>query len=109
MFRGIWGSVPEPGSSFVEVLTVHRLILIGALLALFLGLAGNARADDTAKAAQTRKKLKQKVTLDVKDERLEDVVDAIKDQVKGLSIRLDARGGVSKNRKLTYKAKDKPL
>jgi hypothetical protein len=76
------------------------------MLLVFVGLTG---AEDTPKAAQTRKLLKQKVTVSYKDERLQDIVDDLEEKVKGLKIRLDAKGGVSKNRKLTYQAKDKPL
>jgi hypothetical protein len=85
---------------------VYRALLIGPALLVLVGLT---LAEDTPKAAQTRKLLKQKVTVDYKDDRLQDVVDDLEEKVKGLKIRLDTKGGVSKNRKLTYKAKDKPV
>ena len=51
--------------------------------------------------------------MDYKDTRLEDVVEDIKDQFNDkkmkLFIFLDTKGGVSRNRTLTYKAKDEPL
>jgi hypothetical protein len=71
--------------------------------------ADEPRSPDTPAAAATRKKLKEKVTCDYKDTRLEDVVDDLKDQVKGLRMQLDTKGGVSRNRTLTYSAKDVPL
>ena len=87
-------------------MTMTRILLSGLLVLLGVG---GVRADDSARAAETRKKLKQKVTVDYKEERLEDVLDDLKDKVKGISFRLDSKGGVSKNRKLTYKASNKPL
>src|SRR5262245_47933903 len=75
-----------------------------------VGLADVRAADkDTAKAAATRKKLKQKVSVNWKDARLADIIDDIKEMVPGVSVRLDNKGGVSNNRKLTYTAKDRPL
>jgi hypothetical protein len=67
-------------------------------------------SDDTPKAAATRKLLKTKITVNFKDTRLEDVVEEIKEEhVKGISIRLDTRGGVSRNQTITYKGKDVAL
>src|SRR5262249_59237232 len=69
---------------------------------------------DTPKAANTRKLLKTKVSVDFKDTILKDVVDDIKDQVKdktkkNLFVLTDTKGGVSLNTKFTYKADEKPL
>jgi hypothetical protein len=90
---------------------VRRLIAIAALFSL--GLAGAAAADkdsdDTPAAAKTRKLLKEKVTVSYKDTRLEDVVDDLKDQIKGLRMQLDTRGGVSRNQTITYSGTDVPL
>ena len=87
--------------------------LVLALAALFaLSLAGLYAADDskdTPKAAATRKKLKQKVTVNFKDTRLEDVVDELKEQIKGLRMQLDTKGGVSRNQPITYKGTDVTL
>ncbi len=67
-------------------------------------------SDDTPKAAAARKLLKTKVTVNFKETRLEDVIDEIKeDHVKGISIRLDTKGGVSRNQTITYKCADIPL
>lgn len=82
-----------------------RYLVTGVVVVLCTGFA---RAQDTAKAAETRKKLQQKITVEYKDERLEDVLDDLKEKAK-VSFRLDSKGGVSKNRKLTYKAANKPV
>lgn len=74
----------------------------------FVFLASVAAAD-TPKAAAARQKLKNKVTVEFKDTYLKDVVEELQDQVSGLRFRLDTKGGVSMNRKITYKAADKPL
>jgi hypothetical protein len=65
--------------------------------------------EDTPRAVATRKKLKQKVSVDFKDTRLRDAIDEIKDQVKGLSVLIDNKGGVSNNQPITYKADNQPL
>ena len=65
--------------------------------------------DDSPAAAKTRKLLKQKISVDFKDTRLEDAMNAIKDEVKGFKFLLDAKGGVSRNQTITYKAKDKTV
>ena len=68
-----------------------------------------AKADDTTKAAQTRKKLETKIDVEYSDTSLSDVVADLKEKVQGLGIRLDVAGGVSRNLKITYKAKQKTL
>jgi hypothetical protein len=90
---------------------VHRLCA-AATLTLFLvvlGAMGQSR-EDSPKAATTRKKLDTPVTVDYADAPLEpDVVEDLKEQIKGLGIKLDTAGGVSKNIRITYKADKKPL
>jgi hypothetical protein len=92
---------------------VRRFIVATALLSAgVLALAQVSAADDsedTPKAAKTRKLLKTKVSVDYKDTRLADVKDDLKEQVKGLLMQLDNKGGVSNNITVTYKADDKPL
>ena len=68
-----------------------------------------ARADDTPKAAETRKKLATKIDVEYNDTSLSDVVADLKEKVPALGIRLDVAGGVSRNLKFTYKAKQKTL
>ncbi len=77
-------------------------------LGLSFGLAAG-NSDDTPAAAKTRKLLQTKVTVNFKDTRLEDVVDELKDQVKGLRMQLDTKGGVSRNQTITYSGTDVTL
>jgi autotransporter-associated beta strand protein len=79
-------------------------------LALVLTAVSNSVADDkgasddTPKAAATRKLLKTKITVNFKETRLEDAIEEIKeDHVKGINIRLDTKGGVSRNQTINYK------
>jgi hypothetical protein len=90
---------------------VRRLILRGSVLALFtVVVATFGRAgEDTPKAAETRKLLQQKVTVDYSEMTLSEAVDDLKSQVKGLTFKLDTAGGVSKNVKMTYKGEDKTV
>jgi type II secretory pathway component GspD/PulD (secretin) len=89
-----------------------RPALSAALLLALAALAAHAQGDkpaDTPAAAKTRKLLKAKISVDFKDTRLEDAMDEIKEMVKGLKIMLDSKGGVSRNRTVTYTAKDKTV
>jgi hypothetical protein len=63
---------------------------------------------DTKAAAETRAKLKAKVTCDFKDTMLFVVCEELTDQTK-VNFRLDTAGGVSRNQKITYKCTEKPL
>jgi TolA-binding protein len=95
---------------------VHRLLWTGAVVALIAASLtaqekkpADKKPKDSPAAASTRKKLDTKISVDYKDERLEDVVKDLKRQVENLSIWLDNAGGVSNNIQITYKADDKPL
>ena len=90
---------------------MRLLLSLAALVCLVLTVAraDEPRSDDTPAAAKTRKLLKTKITVDFKETRLEDAVDEIKEQVKGLKVLLDTKGGVSRNQAITYKAKDAPV
>jgi hypothetical protein len=85
---------------------VYRYLTLPLAVALFL--PGLAAADDTPKAAATRKQLDKKVTVDYKDTLFKDVLEDLKDQAD-VHFREDTKGGVNLNAKITYKAKDKPL
>ena len=65
--------------------------------------------DDTPLAAKTRKLLKTKISVDFKDTRLEDVMEEIKDQVKGFKYPARRQGRRVAQQQLTYKAKDKTV
>ena len=87
---------------------MRRLLILG--LPLVALIASFASADeDTAKAAATRKLFKHKVTVEYKDQALREVVDDLKEQVKGLSIKPDTKSGVQLNTKITLNGKDMPL
>jgi TolA-binding protein len=94
-----------------EDLTVYRLLLACWTLGAFVLVVNAADPPkDTPLAAKTRATLlKQKVSVDYADVRLAEIVDDLKEQVKGLRIKLDIKNGVSQNRKLTFKADDLPL
>jgi TolA-binding protein len=89
---------------------MHRRLLLG--LALIACVATLALADeDTAKAAATRKLLKQKVTVEYKDEAFREVVEDLRTQIgkTKISIMPDTKSGVQLNTKITLTMKDVPL
>jgi hypothetical protein len=66
------------------------------------------KPEDTPKAAKTRKLLKTKIKeIEWKDTRFEEAMTELKEEVKGLSIIYAT--GVSRNKMITYKAKDKTV
>jgi len=70
--------------------------------------ADDKKADDTPKAAKTRKLLKTKVKeIDWKDTRFADCATELKDEVKGLTFVFGT--GISRNRAITYTAKNKTV
>jgi hypothetical protein len=84
--------------------------------ALVLALTACAFADDkkddkkseeTAAAKKTRALLKKKITVEFKNTRFKEAIDEIKDEVKGLNVVFGT--GISLNRMVTYKAKDKTV
>ena len=90
--------------------TVRRFAIISTAVGVLLGMVLAADAADSPKAAETRKKLDQPVTVDYKDTLLREVLDDLKGQIKGpLGFRVDTSGGVSMNIKITAKADAKPL
>jgi autotransporter-associated beta strand protein len=98
-------------SRTTKVLAALALAAAVALLAASISVADDKGAgDDTPKAAAARKLLKTKITVAFKDTRLEDAIEEIKDDhVKGINIRLDTQGGVSRNQTINYKGKDVTL
>ena len=86
----------------------RRTAILFVCVTVALG-AGLAAADDTPKAAETRKKLANKIDVDFNDTSLTDVLDELKEKVPAIGFRLDTVGGVSRNLKITYKAKQKTL
>jgi hypothetical protein len=89
---------------------VRRFIIPSTFLTVLITAVMAAdKPKDTPKAASSRAKLKEKVTVDYTDMSLREVVEDLKTQIQGLPMRIDAKGGVSGNIKITYSAKDKPL
>jgi FimV-like protein len=90
---------------------VRRFVVFSSAFGLFAAalLALAQESKDTAKAAATRKKLEQKISVDYADESLSNVVEDLKEKVGGVGIRIDSKGGVSSNIKITYKGENKPL
>jgi hypothetical protein len=88
---------------------MSRAVFGFAVAALILAPLG-ARSEDTPKAEATRKVLKStKLTVDFDDARLEEIMEELKEKVPGFKFMLDSKGGVSRNSKLTYKAKDQTV
>lgn len=85
---------------------MRRLLLLP--LALLLFAPAFAAAEDTPKAAETRKKLEMKISVEYKDMLFRDVMDDLKDKAD-VHFRPDTKGGVNLNAKVTYKAKDKAV
>ena len=88
-------------------------LLIGSSV-LFLGLAivgyAVAQEQESTAAKTTRKKLQQKITIDLKEIGTKDFFDEIKREMdKPVNIKIDNKTGVSNNTKLTLKAKDQTV
>lgn len=75
------------------------LMLVAAFIATGLSLAGDSK--DSPKAAETRKKLKEKVTVEFAETPLDEAMEELKGKIKGLGIRYDA--GISRNVPMTFK------
>jgi len=90
---------------------MRRLLVLSLVFVLALtGVYAADQPEDTPAAKATRKLLQKKVTLSFKDTRLEDAMEEIKEEhVKGIKIRLDAKGGVSRNQTINYSGKDVTL
>jgi hypothetical protein len=90
---------------------VRRFIILGIALTL-VGAAVDAQdkaASDTPKAAKSRKKLKEIVSVDYENTAIREVEADLKSQIEGLPLRVDFKGGVSGNLTITYKADKKTL
>jgi hypothetical protein len=92
---------------------MRTLLGIGVVVAVWLTLLGAAEpafSQDTPSAKKTRGRLKEKVSIEVKDTRVKDVFDEIKREMNNkVSFKIDNVSGVSNNSKLTYKGEDKTL
>jgi hypothetical protein len=90
---------------------VRRLALGMALLVAGMCALEVSAADDkdSAKATKTREMLKKKVNLNFKNEFLKDILEEVQDQVKGIKFKVDTKGGVSQNKRMTIMCKDTTL
>lgn len=86
---------------------MRRFLITCCVLAL--AFAVPVGADDTPKAAATRKKLQQKISVNYKDTLLRDVIEDLKEKVEGLGVLPDTKGGVNLNSKISFKAENKPF
>ena len=89
-----------------------RLLIASA--ALFLGLAivgfAVAQEQESTAAKTTRKKLQQKISIDLKEIGTKDFFDEIKREMdKPVNFRIENKTGVSNNTKLTLKVKDQTV
>lgn len=84
-------------------------MLVAASLVFSATLVMGQDVPATAKAKKTLELLEKKISVDFKETRLEDILEELKDQVKGLSVQLDGKGGVSKNSKFSFTGKDVPV
>lgn len=85
-------------------------LFVSLALVVVTAVAAADKPADTPAAARARKVLQTKVKeIEWKDTRLEDAVNELKDEVKGLFIHLDRKGGISANRKVTLKVKNKTV
>jgi hypothetical protein len=93
---------------------MRRLFETGILVAVcaaWLGAAGSACGQEESPSARaTRKRLKTKLTLEIKEERIGDAVGEIRREFDNkLGIKIDNVSGISNNSKVTIIAKDKTL
>src|SRR5437660_8037759 len=71
--------------------------------------AQEKRPADTPKAARSRKKHKEKVTVEYENTAIREVQADLTSQIDGLPLRVDFKGGVSGNLTITFKADKKTL
>src|SRR4051812_19580833 len=85
-------------------------LALAVVLALF-GIVPQALAqDETNSAKATRKRLQQKITVDLKDVRFKDALDELKREMDNrVSFKVDNVSGISNNTKVNIVAKDKTL
>jgi hypothetical protein len=78
--------------------------------ALAAYLTQGAAAQESKAAKATRDKLKQKASVDAKDQSTKSIFDELLGEAdKPIKFKIDNVSGISNNSKLTYKAKDKAI
>lgn len=80
------------------------------VMAHFIANASIASAQESQAAKTTRAKLKQKISVEFKETRTQDIFAEIKGEMeKSCNFKIDNASGVSNNTKLTYSAKNKTV
>ena len=86
---------------------ISRMALVGFVA---MSLCQAASAQESKAAQATRMKLKQKISVDFKEQGTKAIFDEIKNEMeKPVNFKIDNATGVSNNTKLSYKAKDKTV
>src|SRR5437588_10844989 len=101
----------SPAGIGLEDSHMRRFIVVCSVFALLVtGFWAFGKEKESAKAAATRKKLQEKISVDYQDEPIRNVVDDLKSKVKGLGSKIVwVGGGVCGNITLSCKAEDKTL
>src|ERR1700691_3048855 len=87
-----------------------RIFRIACGCALVALLAQSAAAQESKSAKTTRDKLKQKASVDAKEQGTKSIFDELLGEAeKPIRFKIDNVSGISNNTKLTYKAKDKTI
>ena len=87
-----------------------RRVRVIAALACALVLAGQAAAQESPAAQATRKKLQQKVSIDIKEVGTKAFLDEVNLELdKPVKFKINNASGVSNNSKMSYKGKGVPL
>jgi hypothetical protein len=84
--------------------------VVAAVCVTWLGTAGSAAGQESPAAKATRKKLKQKITVEWKELPIKEAVGELKREFDNrLGVKIDNVSGISNNSKVSLTAKDQPL
>jgi hypothetical protein len=96
--------IPRGGTTMIRF---FHCFTLAALCFIPVSVRAN---EDTPRAAAMRKILKtKKISVEWKDERMQDIMDELKEKAPGFKYLLDSKGGVSQNTKLSYTGKDQTV
>src|ERR1700738_1658468 len=93
---------------------MRRVLGMGLVAVVCVATVGTRAAlaggEETPSAHATRKKLKQKISVDEKEIGFKAMIDVVKGEMdKPASFKIDTMSGISNNSKVTYSAKDKTV
>lgn len=89
---------------------MRSVLAVFGSIGLLISVVTVVLAEDTPEAAAMRKVLQEKVKeVKYNEQRIEEVMDDLKETVKGFKYKLDSKGGVSRNSKISYTGKDKTV